>query len=272
MRRSTVKILFRLFLTLVAVAATLLYAWRQYPTPPRRYPQPTYACDIGGRKGTLNYIQNFFDNLVRVDCECCPKSLQELLVDVNALYDSFDRTADGQYIYPDFFAGIYVRRSVDGGFRTRSFYVDTKLEEAQAHEAFWDFATKWGFYRPVRFSLNQLIETRDAVLAAIEARPDNCLYAFNVNGPVWISTSDNRVHLALWMRDGQTVEGFARYIYDSPMLEIQRTFFLPMGYTRMQNRIRVASGVWALITLIYVVFAPLILITQKAKTKPLNYK
>ena len=85
--------------------------------------------------------------------------------------------------------------------------------------------------RRVEFTYAQLLETKAAVIAEMEARP-GCVYVDNISGP-FISVTDNRVLMEtsslIQMDYRDVVAGFIRHVYNSEMIEFRRAFYLPLG-------------------------------------------
>ena len=139
---------------------------------------------------------------------------------------------------PDYFAGSYYRPSwyyapghlvilvVEGGYAAaRELWPsrETHIRENVARR-------EVGGWRPVEFTYARLLETKAAVMAAMEARP-GCVYVDNIRGP-YILIADNRILMEttnLIQMDYQDVwDGFRQYVFDSEMIEFERVFYFSL--------------------------------------------
>jgi len=141
------------------------------------------------------------------------------------MYSRLGRSPDGDVIYPDFFGGM---RAADGR-RLVLFIVESRLDDAKAHEAFGPLLAEPVSRATVEFSFAQLYETQRQISTIIAERVD-CIYAQNVHSYM-IMPHENRVIVYF---DSETIAqtdalmaGFKHYVYNSPMIDVRRFFNFP---------------------------------------------
>ena len=86
--------------------------------------------------------------------------------------------------------------------------------------------------RRVEFTYAQLLETKAAVITAMEARV-GCVYVGSISGPgPGISIACNRITMSTinlgQVEHQNVVAGFRQYVYDSEMIEFHQDFRLPI--------------------------------------------
>jgi len=147
------------------------------------------------------------------------------------MYAMFERDANREIVYPSFYGGIAANEG-----RLTLLIVEGGLEEAKAHEAFSHFFAKNVQHRYVEFSFAQLLEARGLVNEVINSRAD-CFYAGRaLELEPRISACNNRVEVVLSQNNAEgrdLVAGFLKYVFDSPMVDVEATWFLEMWVRRV---------------------------------------
>lgn len=127
------------------------------------------------------------------------------------------KTRSGDVIYPDFYAGAYI------GDDGRLVVLNTKpisiLSNEKRYETFLSPLSEGLLnYKLAEFSYAELHEARDEYRILSDARLDvNCVYALNVVGS-GIDYMQNALLIRLEEYCERKIEGFRKYVFDSPML------------------------------------------------------
>jgi len=224
----------RITASILLLIAILLGLWGYAHTRPirSRIPNITRGVNLEGRVALAALMPQFNQCL-----SCCRVNRDQIIAQIEAMYDKLERTADGEFIYPDFFGGFAVSRagtvSMFGGVEWLIIYVTpSKLEYARAHDAFSHFFAEGASHEYVEFSLTELLETIRRVVAIINERPD-CIYSQNVY-ELRINPRDNVVNIYFGNQNNNPSpvamsDGFRAYVYNSPLVEHRPLFFLPLG-------------------------------------------
>ena len=155
------------------------------------------------------YGEGFFQNHLRAEEQ------------INAIYDDFTGS-HGRVVYPDFFGGLFIN---DYG-RLVVYIVEGLVDSAMEHDIIGVLIAD-GDYKLTQISQTQLAAVRARVDTAISnAWRDGCVYASNVS--MWGSGA-NQISVRLAVYSDEMIDGFRRYVYDSPLIEFSQADFLIIG-------------------------------------------
>jgi len=142
---------------------------------------------------------------------------------LDLLYEGFEVNCQGEYIYPDFFGGTYI----DEFGNLVILIANTGYDRAYAQNILSNQLDSRVNYRFVEFSYNEMRSAVEYILnssrdmACADLRGDACVYARNVTG-VGIRSSANEITVFLAIYNDYMIEGFRRYVFDSPMISFEQ--------------------------------------------------
>ena len=129
--------------------------------------------------------------------------------------EGFIHARDGSIIYPDFYGGM----ALDSDGMPIIFIVESRLEDAYSHDTIGTLLEAGLRYELVEISHDELLAISDKISAITAERylVYQCVYSYNLS---FISTDirNNWVVVALVEYNEHMIEGFKRYVYDSPVL------------------------------------------------------
>ncbi|MCL2377564.1 MAG: hypothetical protein FWC77_00400 [Defluviitaleaceae bacterium] len=198
-----------------------------------------------------------------------------ILTQVEQMYSMLELNAYGEYIYPDFFGGMYIRE-LQPNWQLVILVVESMLYEAVAHDAFSQLITCINSFEFVQFSFAELMETQRYVTRLIGERPD-CIYAQSVH-TYEVSMPHNRLNIFFKVGSGgfsfeeaeEMMAGFTQYVFDSPMVDVRTIFYFEFGWpgTRWPPLSFIALSVWVGIWVAVII--TLIIMSARKRTKPLS--
>jgi len=230
----------RLILLIALMLITFaLVAWGYVVTRPTRHIISRtvdnwrwHEVDLEGR-ASLAALMPFFHRCI----SCCYVNRNQIIAQIEAMYEMLERTPHGDVVYPDFFGGFSAGHigGVPGSDRLVTHVVRSKIEYARVHEAFSSLVAEPRSYSYAEFSFAQLLETQRRVEAIISER-EGCFYAQTVQ-KLGIAPALNILHVAILGNDPargsrdshEILAGFKRYVYDSPMIDFTFDFHLPLN-------------------------------------------
>ena len=133
--------------------------------------------------------------------------------------EGFMRARDGSIIHPDFYGGL----AVDTDGMPVIFIVESKLEEAYNHDTLSILLETGLRYRYVDVSYDELAATVSDISTITFERYTlyGCIYSYNVS-TIFTDMRNNRVVVTLIEYNDHMIEGFRRYVYDSPILVLRQ--------------------------------------------------
>jgi len=222
---------------------------------PPRWINNWQDIDVEGR-ASLKALIPYFN---RANCDCCTAFQHQVIRRLDAIYSTFERNADGDVIYPDFYGGMTMRHRWDDR-RLIVLVVESKLDYAMAHEVFSHLVVPSSHYF-VQYSFAQLLETQRRVEELISQRPD-CIYSQSVYS-TGIRPTENTV--TIWFGDeinpmdrDAMIAGFRQHVYDSPMVELRGMFFFSFFPPR-------SFPTWIIVAVVFLTAPALYLIGAEIK-------
>jgi len=127
-------------------------------------------------------------------------------------------SASGSRIYSDFYGGS----AIDSDGMAVIFIVESRLEEAYNHDVIGPLLKAGLRYRLVEFSFNELLRTSFEISGITGDRYTayRCIYSSHVTF-IFPDIFNNNVVVVLAGYNEQMIEGFRRYVFDSPMLTLR---------------------------------------------------
>jgi len=140
--------------------------------------------------------------------------------------EGFMHARDGSIIHPDFYGGL----ALDSDGMPIIFIVESRLEEAYNHDTIGTFLEDGLRYRHVEVSYAELREAvfEISALTAERYTAYQCIYSYNVSS-IFTDMFNNRVVVTLVEYNEHMIEGFRRYVYDSPILILRQGDRISLG-------------------------------------------
>jgi len=141
------------------------------------------------------------------------------LQQIDLIEEGFMHARDGSTIRPEFYGGL----AIDDDGMPIIFIVESRKEEAYGHDTVGALLDEGLRYRLVDVSYDELLETLHAISAITATRYINyrCVYSYNM-GSLFTDMMMNKVVVGLVEYNERMVDGFRRYVYDSPVIVIQQ--------------------------------------------------
>jgi len=142
------------------------------------------------------------------------------------IQEGFMTARDGSVIYPEFYGGS----AIDYDGKLVVFIVESELEYAHNHDTIGSLLDAGLRYRYVEYSFEELLSITDEIASTSSRRNDEqqCIYSYNVT-LVFPDIFLNRVVVYIVEYNNQMIEGFKRYISDSPAVVLQQSGRITMG-------------------------------------------
>ena len=142
------------------------------------------------------------------------------------IQDGFATARDGSVIYPEFYGGV----ALDYDGKLVIFVVESKLEYAHNHDTIGTLLDAGLRYRYVEYSFEELQSIADNIadIATRRYTDEQCVYSYNVT-LIFTDIFINRVVVYIVEYNDRMIEGFRRYISDSPTVVLQQSGRISIG-------------------------------------------
>jgi len=215
MKKRVTSLLFVLALTLSTfIIATSAYSQSQDELSEQVRLQCETDAEIDARRG-----EGFAENQ------------RQAIGQLDEIYGRFMRLRGGDIMFPEYFGGMYI--SDDG--QAAVLFVESMIDRAMEYSHI-EFIMDLGVnYRLVEFSYGELRRTQTNISSIVNERTINlgtseqwCVYACNAMA-VTVCVINNHVIVRILEYNNQMIDGFKRYVYDSPLIRFKQGSRLYIG-------------------------------------------